>query len=348
MNRMRNTITALVFCLLTVLSGAGLVAAAEAQDDEKITMPKAPPAPPVPGRVLPSEETPVPTPVIPERSGTVIIVPPTPEQRGIVPPPSGTSPSDKIAPVEVPVIPVLPDKTTPVEIPVIPVLPQVPDRTTVLTPALQQETPQKGAIAPYSASPTPEPPAVLEPGKQPSPMDFLPMPTILDPEKTQREPKAKKDKQPTPAKDKQPSKARPEEPKPQTPMKAEQTKPEPGDPLNIPCGTAQTGDLSFLEGHWRVIPTRPMAGFSERYSFDKNGNGKIDQRSRNNECAGSIKAGFDAQGRLVVASERVSCSRSRWRQSYLVCECMKDNSTFCSARQKLNDKEYNKAYIVRE
>ena len=320
---MRNTITTIVLCLLTLLSAPGFPAAAEPQaepqDDEKITVP----APGAPGR-----------------SGTVILVPtpsPAPGQTVIVPhPPGKTSPveipvvpvvPDRIAPVEVPVIPVLPDKTTPVEIPVVPVLPQTPDRTTVLTPPHQQETPQKEAIAPYSASPPPEPPAVPDQGKQASPMDFLPMPTLLDPEKAQPEAK--------PEKDKQPGKTRPEEPKAQPPLKAEPSKPKSGDPLRIPPDAAKTGDLAFLEGCWRG--TRPeyttRRTITERFCFDKNGNAKrfIDDPQKAGKCTGDSKGSFDAQGRLNITSERAKCTRGSAGSAHMVCEG-EGNATPCSWR----------------
>ena len=343
MNRMRHTTTAVVFCLFTVLSGAGLPAAAERPaelpaelpDDEKITAPM---------------------PVTPERSGTVILVPtpspspatPAPGQTVIVPQPPGTSPPDKpapveipvvpvvpdrIAPVEVPVIPVLPDRTSPVEIPVIPVPPQTPDRTTVLTPPRQQETPQKEAIAPYSASPPPETPPVPEPGKQASPMDFLPMPTLLDPEKTQGEPKAKREKLPSPAKDKPPSKAPPDEPKAQTPQKAEQSKPKSGDPLRIPPEAAKTGDLAFLEGCWRATypEGRTKRTLHERLCFDKNGKGKrfLEDPKYGATCTSATQGKLDAKGRLTVVNDRGPCSNGGYTgATYMVCEG-EGNATPC-------------------
>ena len=347
---MRYTIIAAVLCLLALLSGAGLLAAAEPEDDEKITAPKAPPAPPVPGRIAPPEgyrrpgDSPAPTLVIPERAGPVIIVPLPPEQKDIVPHPPGTRPSDQASPVEIPVVPVLPDKTVPEEVPVIPVLPQVPDRTTAPAPPHQQETPQKESLAPYSATPAPDPPAVLEPGKQPSPMDFLPKPTLLVPDKTQQEPKAEKDKQPSAQKGKQPDKApveepktqapsKPEAPKTQTPPQTAQTKPKPGDPLRIPPDAAKTGDLSFLEGCWRG--TRPEYTskriITERFCFDKNGNGKrtIDDPQYAGKCTGAAKGSFDAQGRLIVTSEQGYCTGgARWGKAHMVCQG-EGNSTPC-------------------
>ena len=329
---MRNTITALVFCLLTVLSGAGLLAAAEPQDDEKITAPTPTPTPGTTG---------------PERT---IIVPRPPETR----PPAKTAPvelpvipvlPDKTTPVEVPALPVLPDKTAPVEIPVIPVLPQAPDSTTVLTPTPRQETPpHKETLVQPAPSPKPAPPAVLEPDKQQSPLDFLVMPTPLDPGKTQPEAKAEKDKQALPEKDKQPSKARPEQPKAQTPAKppepetrtppkTAQTQPKPGDPLQIPPEAAKTGDLSFLEGCWRG--TRPEYSskrtITERFCFDKNGNGKrtIEDPRYAGKCTGATKGSFDAQGRLIVTSEQGYCTGgARWGQAYMVCQG-EGNSTPC-------------------
>jgi hypothetical protein len=244
---------------------------------------------------------------------------------------------DKTIPVEIPVIPVLPDKTSPVDIPVIPVLPQAPDRLPVPAPPHQQKTaPQKEAIAPYSASPTPDPPAVLEPGKQPSPMDFLPMPTPLVPAKTQRESKAEQDKQPGkthPEEPKTQTPSKPESPKTQPPLKAEQSKPEPGTPLRIPPDAAKTGDLSFLEGCWRG--TRPEYSskriITERFCFDKNGIGKrtIDDPQYAGKCTGAAKGSFDAQGRLIVTSEQGYCTGgARWGQAHMICQG-EGNSTPC-------------------
>ena len=335
MNRVCNTITATVFCLLTALSGAGLLAAAESKDDEKMTVPRVAPAPAVPGRIAPPAGA-----VSPGTPGTVIIVPslpdsvgtavptpsptpvtPTPENRALTPHPSETGPPDPASPAEVPVIPVLPDRTTPVEVPALPVLPQSPDRATVLTPPLRQETtPHKEAIEPHSTS---EPPAALEPGKQLSPLDFLPM-TPLVPDK--RGSKAEKARQP--------GKIRPEEPKAQTPPQAEQTKPEPGAPLRIPPDAAKTGDLSFLEGCWR-------ASYPEYYTkrtlitrmcFDKNGNGKrtLEDPTHADRCTGATQGSLDTHGRLVFTSERASCIRGgKAGSESMVCKG-EGNATPCS------------------
>ena len=108
-----------------------------------------------------------------------------------------------------------------------------------------------------------------------------------------------------------------------------QPKPESGDSLRIPPDAAQTGDLSFLEGCWRG--TRPEYKtkriITERFCFGKNGNGKrfIDDPATTQKCTGSAKGSFDAQGRLIVTSERASCTdakgRSRaWGQAYMVCQ----------------------------
>ena len=355
MNRMRITITTLVFCLLTVLSGASLLEAAEPQDDEKITAPRPLPAPPVPGTPSPpggarsGSDPPVSVPVIPDKPGTTIIVPslpgsdetlaptqttPTPDKTVIVPHPPETSPPDQAFPVEIPVIPVLPDTTSPAEIPAIPVLPQSPDRI-VLTPPLQQETtPQKETLVPQSVLPKPESPAVLEQDKRASPLDFLPMPTSLTPE-TQPEP--------MPEKAEQPSKVRPEEPKAQTPPKeapkaqtppqTAQTKPKSGEPLRIPPEAVKTGDLSFLEGCWRG--TRPEYHskriITERFCFDKNGIGRrtIEDPGVAGTCTGASKGSFDAQGRLIVTSEQGYCTGgANWGPAHMVCEG-EGNATPC-------------------
>ena len=236
MHSIRNTITAVAFCLLTALPAAGLAATDEPEYDEKVAAPKTPPpAPPIPGRspspegARPRGDSPVPLPAAPGRPDTVIIVPspsdsgrttvpmppstqetPAQEKTAILPHPSGTIPPDQSSPVEIPVIPVLPDRTSPLEVPVVPVLPRLPDRTPVVTPSPQQETtPDKEGIPPYHTSPAPESPGVPQPDKQASPLDFLPMPTQLVPDKTQSEPKAEKDTQR--------GKARSEEPKPLPP-----------------------------------------------------------------------------------------------------------------------------------
>ena len=164
-------------------------------------------------------------------------------------------------------------------------------------------------------------------------MDFLPMPTPLDPEKIRPEAKAAKDKEPAPtkdkeappAKDKPPSKAPPAAPKPQAPLKTEQAKPKPGDPLSIPPEAVKTGDLSFLEGCWRG--TRPEYAtkrtVTERFCFDKNGNGKrtIEDPQHAGKCTGATKGSLDPQGRLTVTSEQGYCTGgARWGQAYMVCQ----------------------------
>ena len=335
MNRIRNTITATIFCLLMALSGAGPLAAAEPQDDEKITMPKGPPASPGPGGISPPGgvpgrgDLPVPRPATPDGSGTTIIVPtpsplqvtPPPGETAVVPPLPGTSPSDTTSPVEV--LPV---------VPAVPVLPQPPDRI-VQIPDLRQETaPQKESTVPPDVTPKPEPPAVLEPDKQPSLMDFL-LTTPLAPDKAPSEPLVEKDKQPDKAPSKTPDKARPEEPKAQPPLKAEQAKPKPGDPLSIPPDAAKTGDLSFLEGCWRG--TRPEYNskriINERFCFDKNGSGKrtIEDPRYAGTCTGATKGSFDAQGKLIVTSELGYCTKgAMWGPAYMICQG-EGNSTPC-------------------
>jgi hypothetical protein len=146
-------------------------------------------------------------------------------------------------------------------------------------------------------------------------MDFLPMPTLLVPDKTQREPKA--------GKDKQPGKARPEEPQKQAPLKAEQAKP--GDPLSIPPDAAKTGDLSFLEGCWRATypEGRTKRTLHERLCFDKNGNGKrtLEDPKYGATCTSASKGKIDAQGRLTVTNERGPCSNGgRTGATYMVCK----------------------------
>ena len=338
MNRIRNTITATIFSLLMALSGAGPLAAAEPQDDEKITMPKGPPASPGPGGISPPGgvpgrgDLPVPRPATPDGSGTTIIVP--------LPP--GTGPSDTASPVEVPVVPVVPvqpDTTSPVEVPALPVLPQAPGGTLVLTPPLQQETtPQKEAIAPRSAPPRTGFPAVSEPDKQPSPMDFLPMPTVLAPATTQRDPKT------------------------QTPLTGEQAKPEPGSRMRMPPDAAKTGDLSFLEGCWygtsddsaKSLDDIMKSQHRERLCFDKDGNGKISSEWRNRavKCAGPSQAGFDAQGRLIIdnSAKQGVCNKGSLKPSYFVCEGT-GNATSCtvySGRYGKQARPLNNYFMVRE
>ena len=355
---MRTTITAVALCLLAALLGAGLAVAAEPEFDEKLAAPKsAPPAPSVPEGAHPRPDSPVPTPATPGKAGTVIIVPPPPGLDGTTVPMPGPAretpdqektgiaphPSDQSSPMEIPVIPVLPDRTSPAEVPAVPVLPRLPDRTTILTPPLQRETtPDIEDIQPYRTSPQPESPSVPEPGKQASPLDFLPMPTPLIPEKTQREPKAEKDKhpgkaefeEPQTAPSKQPKPAPPTDPKVPPPSEAEQarTKPEPGAPLRIPPDAAETGDLSFLEGCWRG--TRPEYNskriITERFCFDKNGVGKrtINDPKYAGICTGATKGRFEGS-KLVVTSEQGYCTGgAAWGPAYMVCEG-EGNATPC-------------------
>ena len=121
----------------------------------------------------------------------------------------------------------------------------------------------------------------------------------------------------------------PDAPKTRAPGQAAQAKPEAGDSLRIPPDAAKTGDLSFLEGCWRG--TRPEYKtkriITERFCFDKNGNGKrfIDDPTTTQKCTGLSQGRFDAQGRLIVTSERASCTdikgrNSTWGQAYMVCQ----------------------------
>ena len=355
MKTMRNTITTIALCLCALLSCASLHAADASQDDEKITVPRTPSAPSVPGGISPpagtrrSADPSAPTHVAPSKSGTVILVPPSPvtggtavpaptpgpsqERTVIVPHPPGTSPADpadpaqpvviptipatpvvpvlpgKTSPAEVPAIPVLPGKTAPVEIPALPVQPQTSDRILIQTPTPQVETaPQKETLAPQPASP----PIVSEPGRQASPMDFLPMPTPLAPDKAQFEPES-------------------EEPT-QAPLKTEQqAKPKSGDPLRIPSDAARTDDLSFLEGCWRT-PSTPSRGrlpdIDWRFCFDKDGIGKrTTQLPKEGTCTGAAKGHFDTYGRLIFTSEAAYCTGSRLSISTPVVVCEKKNGT---------------------
>ena len=294
MSKTRKTITAIVLCLYALLPCAGLYAANELHDDEKTTAPRPPSTPSVtssaPMRVVPDTSgIVVIVPQSPSTGGTVVPAPslePDPERTVIVPHPPGTSPGDPadltrpavistipatpvvpvlpgtISPAEIPAVPVLPGKTSPVEIPVIPVQPQTPNKTGILSPSPQRETaPQKEALAPQPASPS----SVSEPGRQQTPIDFLPMPTPLAPGKTQEK----------------------------------QDKPKLGDPLRIPPDAAKTGDLSFLEGCWRGkwISGAPSVHES-RHCFDKNGNG-VESPIQGTTYRMHSKVSFDAQGRII-------------------------------------------------
>jgi len=100
-----------------------------------------------------------------------------------------------------------------------------------------------------------------------------------------------------------------------------------GAPLRIPPGAAKTGDLLFLDGsHWRV--TRPdytgKYAITERFSLDKRGEGirkTIEDPRHTGKCAGSVKAGFDAQGRLIAAGEQGYCTKgAHWEPASMICE----------------------------
>jgi hypothetical protein len=342
---MRNTISAVVFCLLAVLSAAGLPAAAEPQDDEKITMPR-PVFPGQSGTVAPPESpggatvlTPAPAREA-DQSGPVTVVPPpaTPDDSAagqsnspstvtVVPLPASPGGAAVLTPAPAREVPPAPEKTVilPVEIPAIPEIPKPPDKTLLATPPLQQETapPKATVVAPRPALPQPGLSAAPGPDKPASPADFLLMPTPLTPDKASP-PESTAGKETPPVK-----KAAPEEP--QTPQAA--AKPKSGAPLRIPPGAAKTGNLAFLEGCWRG--TRPeyytKRIITERFCFDKNGVGKrtIEDPQYAGRCTGAAKGGFDAQGKLVVTSEQGYCTGGmRWGQAHMVCQ-EEGNSSPC-------------------
>lgn len=355
MKRIFSTITAAALCLLMLLPGTGVsIANSATPDEEKIVAPR-PATSDSAGAAVDDEKIVTPRPGAPGGAGTVIIVPSPvspPQGSGGATAPSPTRetpdsgkavivplPFDNKAPAELPAVPVPPYKTSPVELPAVPVPPRNPDGTTVLTPAPTSEasSPERIVIVPLPSgtspadneSPKPESSVGVEPGKQPSPLDFMVKPTPLSPvapDKTQPALKAEKS---TP-----PDKAPPPAPKAQPPLAAEQSKPKSGAPLRIPPGAAEKGDLSFLEGCWRG--TRPeyysKRTITERFCFDKNGNGKrhIQDPRYAGECFGASKGSFDGQGRLIVTSEQGYCSKGAiWGQAYMICEG-EGNSTPCS------------------
>ena len=315
-----------------LLPGAGLLAADTPQDDEKIVEPD----------FLQDGSAPAPMPHAPGRTDTILIQPPTRETPDpgkviIVPPPPVAIPPVKELPAVPPPVPVLPQtkkpdesvvltpspivpppsvaippvKELPADPPPVPVLPQTqkPGESIVLTPSQPEERPQQVIAPPPAEPPTPEPPVGIEPSKQKSPLDFIPMPTSLTPDQTKPEPKQ--------------GNVPPKDPKSKPPQPTKQAK---GAPLRIPPNAAKTGDLSFLKGCWRG--TRPEYSskrtITERFCFsDNKGTGKrtIKDPAYAGECYGAAKGSFDAQGRLVVTSERGYCDKGvQWGQAHMICE----------------------------
>jgi hypothetical protein len=111
------------------------------------------------------------------------------------------------------------------------------------------------------------------------------------------------------------------EPEPEAP--APQPKPEPkpkapaqkkGEDLKIPEDARKNKDMRFLEGCWNSdsgLMDSSGDPVTVTYCFDDKGNGTraINRKQRGDRCAGSVRARFDASGKLLIDADGAACPR---------------------------------------
>ncbi|MDL2316715.1 hypothetical protein LJC59_06505, partial [Desulfovibrio sp. OttesenSCG-928-A18] len=139
----------------------------------------------------------------------------------------------------------------------------------------------------------------------------------------------------------------PEPKKPSTPKKPPEQKQTPkGAELRIPPKAAENNDLRFLEGCWSYVAgtttltLKQTDGETEgEYCFDAKGVGyrNIRKLRNNDRCKGPARASFDANGNLVLHTERSYCSKEPERyytKDRKVCTPGPDGKAPCSARDE--------------
>lgn len=101
---------------------------------------------------------------------------------------------------------------------------------------------------------------------------------------------------------------------------------EKGQPLRIPEGAKEKGDVSFLNGCW--VGERPeyhtKRMVRERFCFDENGVGKrfISDPAYAGECVGATRALLNRNGVLHMRSDRMYCTKSKkpWGAAEMTCQ----------------------------
>lgn len=115
----------------------------------------------------------------------------------------------------------------------------------------------------------------------------------------------------------------------QTPTPQERKKEknaEKGQPLRIPEGAKEKGDVSFLKGCW--VGVRPeyhtKRMVREKFCFDENGAGKrfLSDPAYAGECVGATRALLNRNGVLHMRSDRMYCTNIKdlWGAAEMTCQ----------------------------
>ena len=128
-------------------------------------------------------------------------------------------------------------------------------------------------------------------------------------------------------KDVAPARAEAKDTKTPAPKEAKkETPPAKGQPLRIPEGAREKGDVSFLNGCW--VGVRPeyhtKRMVREKFCFDENGVGKrfLSDPAYAGECVGATRALLNRNGVLHMRSDRMYCTNIKdlWGAAEMTCQ----------------------------
>lgn len=177
---------------------------------------------------------------------------------------------------------------------------------------------------------TPEPAPAASPAAQ-TPVTLeqflVKTPEKQIPQKENAAPKPAEKKQEARQKDAAPARAEAKDTKTPAPKEAKkETPPAKGQPLRIPEGAREKGDVSFLNGCW--VGVRPeyhtKRMVREKFCFDENGVGKrfLSDPAYAGECVGATRALLNRNGVLHMRSDRMYCTNIKdlWGAAEMTCQ----------------------------
>lgn len=147
------------------------------------------------------------------------------------------------------------------------------------------------------------------------------------PQKESAAPKPAEKRQEARPKDVAPERAEAKDKKTPAPKETKkETPPAKGQPLRIPEGAREKGDVSFLNGCW--VGVRPeyhtKRMVREKFCFDENGTGKrfLSDPTYAGECVGATRALLNRNGVLHMRSDRMRCTNIRdlWGAAEMTCQ----------------------------
>lgn len=276
---------------------------------------------------LPGEMTPAspPAQAVPSQLPSVLV----PQERIVITEPLSPIPSDKkyeagahgAAPdfpeAVVPRVEEMPHREIPARDPSAP--PSKPDPapgSALVVPVPDKDKPEHAP----EASPAVQTPVTLEQFLVKTPEKQIPQKESAAPKPAEKRQEARpKDVAPEPAEAKDKKTPAPKETKRETP-------PAKGQPLRIPEGAREKGDVSFLNGCW--VGVRPeyhtKRMVREKFCFDENGTGKrfLSDPTYAGECVGATRALLNRNGVLHMRSDRMRCTNIRdlWGAAEMTCQ----------------------------